>query len=160
PGSAGGRRRSDWGHARGRMARGGAALCPGVERVSDRALGFVGVTPWQFFYGWFGRGGAADQRGDRGERGSRGDKEGLAVHAVEGEVGGGLGHGDLADQLSFGREDVHAVAGAGPDVALLVTADAVGGALVDDAKLIAARECAVVFDVERADVVGLAAVGD
>ena len=63
-----------------------------------------------------------------------GHEEAVFLGATEAEIGAGLGEMDFADESGVRREDVDAVvffgapAGGGPDVAVHIAADAVGGA--------------------------------
>src|SRR5580765_7434865 len=99
--------------------------------------------------------GAADMYLDRIQARPRGYEKRLSILAAEAEIRRGFGDGDPLDEFSIGREYLHAVAGAGPDLAFFVAADAVGDAFVDDAEHFAAGEGAVVFHVKDADVMGL-----
>src|SRR4051812_35240833 len=55
----------------------------------------------------------------------RGDEQAIAVQSAEGQIGYDFGYQDLAEQRAIGRVAMHAVFGAGPDVAVLVDAHAV-----------------------------------
>src|SRR5687768_6991537 len=102
----------------------------------------------------------AHVRRDRVQRCPRRDEQRLPVRTAEAEVCGGLGDGDPADQLPVRRKDLHAVAGARPDVSLFVAPDAVGDALVDRTEHSSLGERVVRLHVEHADVPRLAGVGD
>nr|GFC10428.1 hypothetical protein [Tanacetum cinerariifolium] len=63
-----------------------------------------------------------------------GDEQAVAARAAEGQVGDLLRQADLAQQRAVGGEALHAVAGAGPDVALNIHAHAVRHPRLDDRK--------------------------
>ena len=104
---------------------------------------------------------------DRIERRRSADEQAVALGAAEGDVGDHLRDEDLADQRAVGVVAVDALAGARPDAALPVDAEAVeeaGGRFGED--LAALQALAVGGDGEAADVaravldVGGAGVGD
>ena len=55
------------------------------------------------------------------------NEEAISFHAAKADVGAGFGKADHADALSGRGDDLHAGSCAGPDVAVYVAADAVGG---------------------------------
>src|SRR5262245_54208143 len=95
---------------------------------------------------------------DRVERLAAGHEESVALAPAEAYVGADLGQADLTDANAVGRKDVHAViavadpAGARPDIAVLVAADAVREARL--AVELHARESARVLQLVAVHVVG------
>src|ERR1700730_18633981 len=91
------------------------------------------------------------------ERLAAGHEEAVALRAAEGDVRDDLRHLDVADARAVGVEDVHAVvaladpAHAGPDIAVLVAADAVGEAAL--AVVLAGGEHPRVLEAPAVDVV-------
>ncbi|CAM2160147.1 hypothetical protein PT2222_70130 [Paraburkholderia tropica] len=73
---------------------------------------------------------AAHANRQRIDRGRRRDEQTVAIEAAEREIRDRFGNQDLAEQRAVRRIAVHAIGGAGPDVAVFVDAQAVRNALL------------------------------
>src|SRR5262249_50938171 len=90
---------------------------------------------------------------DAVERGRGGNVEIVPLRSAEGDVADDLGHLDLAEQVALRRVAVHAVAGAGPDIAVGIEPEAVGEPRADVGEQPAARQLLAADDVEGPDMV-------
>src|SRR3954462_10202842 len=81
----------------------------------------------------------------------RGDEQAIAIQSAEGQIGYDFGYQDLAEQRAIGRVAMHAVFGAGPDVAVLVDAHAVWNATLHLRKNTPVAQTAFARHIEYAD---------
>ena len=103
---------------------------------------------------------------DRVELVGAGDEEAVALRTAEGEVGDVLREVELAEDVALRGKDVDGRAGARPEIAVGVDAEAVGDAVLELEAGLAALQAVVLADLEGPDVarririVGAGRIGD